>query len=111
MSLRPTQQNTDNVGIMLSAQDWARYAISADKKSSLQGFERFWVGEWYHPEHYKHISKIRPEFSKKDALDEMTQMRGSCVREIMQLACELDDMIMRLQRMEEQMREVINSDE
>lgn len=111
MSLRPTQQNTDNVGIMLSAQDWARYAIGANKIAGFDGFERFSIGGWYHPEHYKHISKIHPELSKKAALDEMTQMRGYCVHEIMQLASELDGMIMRLQRMEEQMKEVINSDE
>ena len=109
MSLKPTKQNTDNVGIMLSAQDWARYAIGADKISGLDGFERFSIGGWYHSPHYKHISQIHPEFSRKDALDEMTQMRGYCVHEIMQLASELDDMIKRLQRMEEQMKEVIES--
>lgn len=110
MSLRPTPANRAIFGLALSAVGWARNAIGAGKKSGPEGFERYRShGGWYYPEHYARISQTNPEFSPPEASDEMADIRMNLVREIEIHAKELDAMIMRLQRMEEQMAMVLES--
>jgi hypothetical protein len=59
--------------------------------------------------HYKKISKQSPEWSPSEAADEMSEIRESLVLEIESHAKELDAMVMRLQRMEEQMGIVLSN--
>ncbi len=91
-------------GIFQSCEAWANYAIGADKVSGSEGFERFYSGDWYHPTHYKLISRSNPEYSPNTALTEMSIIRESCVNDIIRAAKEVDEKLMRLQRMEEQMK-------
>lgn len=110
MSLQPTQHNKKILGLALSAQDWARHAIGGDKITGTEGFENYRSqGGWYYPMHYSSISKSNPEWSPFEAADEMSDIRESLVREIDESAKALDDMVMRLQRMEEQMTTVLSS--
>lgn len=105
MSLKPTERNAC-VGIALSAETWARHAIGSDKQRGPEGFENFRSGDWHHYVHYQHIRNIRPDLSLFCAMDEMTWYRQKLVDDIERTARELDEQIMRLQRMEEQMAEV-----
>lgn len=107
MSLKLTDRNAAVCGIALSAETWARHAIGGDKRSGKQGFEEYRnAGGWFYSLHYKHINKSKPEWSPKEALPEMTSIREDIVDTIMSLAEQIDVNVMRLQRMEEQMKEV-----
>jgi len=107
MSLKPTPKNTAVVRLALSAETWARHAIGGDKIAGPEGFENYRNGGgWFYPLHYRNISKTEPQKSSTEALAEMSDIRASLVDEIIADAQELDRMVMRLQRMEEQMSEV-----
>lgn len=109
MSLKPTDRNRV-FGSLLSAQDWARQAVGSDKRSGEVGFEGFRSGEWMHFLHYRKLRSDYPGQSPKEALPEMSEMRQRIVEDIMSSARDIDSMIMRLQRMEEQMQEVVETE-
>ena len=112
MSLKPTPKNQTVVGIALSAETWARHAIGGDKRTGPEGFEKYRSqGGWYHPMHYRHISGSNPEWSPPEAADEMADIRECLVAEIDAHAKELDAMVMRLQRMEEQMGNALSNNQ
>lgn len=108
MSLKPSIRNTKIVGVALSVKTWVRHAVGSDKISGVEGFENYRsIGGWYFPMHCKHISNTCPEASHHLAIHEMSDIRESLISDIETRAVELDKMIMRLQRMEEQMKSVI----
>lgn len=107
-SLKPTRLNQINVGLSMSAESWARNAIGGNKIAGPEGFENFRsAGGWNYNVHYRHISKSKPEWSKLKAVEEMSEVRMSLVQDIVHYAKEIDSMVMRLQRMEEQMNHVL----
>lgn len=106
MSLKITDHNHAVVGIAYSCRAWANHAVAADKLSGPEGFENFRSGDWLHYIHYKNISS-NPEVSPQSALEEMSNCREKLVSDILKTAVQIDQMVMRLQRMEEQMKEVI----
>ena len=107
-SLKNTPENHAVVGICYSAIDWAKHAIAAEKIAGPEGFENFCSGPWKHWPHYKHISKLTPETSRGvNAIEEMQRHIEYLTADIERHALELDDMIRRLQRMNEQISEVI----
>jgi hypothetical protein len=107
VSLRPTRKNVLVVGLALSAEVWAHHAIGGDKGAGPEGFERYTSqGGWNHAMHYRHIT-THPSLSPPEAVAEMSRMRECLVEEIINEAKIMDALVMRLQRMEEQMAEVI----
>ncbi len=103
--------NTTVFGICYSAEDWARNAIGAEKRVGPEGFENFSSGGWHHYWHYKDIDRTYPWRSNKNTLEEMSQYRERLAEEIISLGKHLDERIMRLAKMEEQMKEVIENNE
>lgn len=107
MSLSPTIKNLSWKSLHMSAVDWARFAIGSDKILGEEGFENFKSGDWNHFWHYKYINNNKPEYSGKEALDEMSEYRIRLAEDIMRTAQELDDKIKRLAKMEKQIHEVL----
>lgn len=110
MSLKLTPRNEAVLRLALSAESWARHAIGGDKKSGKEGFENYRSQSgWYYPRHYYKISLQNPQWSPPEAIEEMSDIRENLVIEIENRAKELDEMVMRLQRMEEQMGTVLEN--
>lgn len=110
MSLKPTDRNKRIVGVALSARDWARHAVGGDKQSGSEGFEHYCsVGGWHYAPGYVHISAAQPQWSPPEAAEEMAEIMGLLRNEIERTAEVLDEKVIRLQRMEEQLAEVLKS--
>jgi hypothetical protein len=108
MSLKPTSLNFQTMGGVLSCEEWARRAIGLEKRSGKEGFSNYSSGEWRNYWNYRWINKEYPTLTKVEFVDEMTDYREKLAKEIVDKGKEIDEMIMRLQKMEEEMRSVIN---
>jgi hypothetical protein len=108
MSLRPTDHNM-HAPPFLSAADFARFAIGADKVTGEEGYKNFSIGGWNHWWHYRDLSNSYPTTSPESALDEMSDYRQKLADHIVGLGLEMDRAISRLAKMEEEMKSVIET--
>jgi hypothetical protein len=106
--LEPTKKNSYIFGgIIWSVKDFARNAIGSDVTLGEEGFKDFSAGGWNHHWHYQRIHKEHPTLSPPEAIDEMADVRLRMVDHIMVLADQLDAALMRLAKMEDEMRHMI----
>lgn len=108
MSLKPTSLNFQTTGGVLSCEEWVRRAIGLEKRSGKEGFSNYSSGEWRNYWNYRGINNEYPTLTKFEFVDEMSYYREKLVKEIIEKGRELDGMIIRLEKMEEEMRSVLN---
>jgi hypothetical protein len=107
MSLKPTSLNFQTTGGVLSCEEWARRAIGLEKRSGKEGFSNYSSGEWRNYWNYRGIDREYPTLTKIEFVDEMSHFRQKLAQEIVDKGKEIDEMIMRLQKMEEEMKLVL----
>lgn len=90
-----------------SCSDWARFALSLDRNPEKDGFRNYYSGDWMNFINYKYIDKEYPVLSKPEAIDEMIYYKQKLKEEIINNAKEIDNMLMRLAKMEEETNRVI----
>lgn len=103
MSLLPTSSN----GPFYSFEDFAKFAIGANKVVGEHGFAYFNAHEWDYSHSYTHINRFYPALSSSSALPEMTKIRSDYSRYIVAVAKELDQCLGRMAKMELEISEVI----
>lgn len=109
-SLKPTNKNLNylkSVGPYLSFESWARHAIYLDKNEAEEGFKNFSSGSWMNFINYKHINRDYPTVSKSEAIEEMIYYKQKLKEEIVEKAGEVDEMLTRLAKMEQELNQVI----
>jgi hypothetical protein len=111
MSLKPTSLNFQTMGGVLSCEEWARRAIGLEKRSGKEGFSNYSSGEWRNYWNYRGINNEYPTLTKIEFVDEMSHFRQKLAQEILVKGREVDKMIMRLDRMEEEIKLVIAQEE
>lgn len=111
MSLKPTSLNIQIMGSVLSCEEWARRSIGLEKQSGKEGFSNYSSGEWRNYWHYQGINKEYPTLTKFEFIEEMSFYREKLVGEIVEMGKEIDGMVKRLQKMEEEMKFVICQEE
>lgn len=91
----------------LSCRDWTRDAISLERNEAEEGFRNFSSGTWMNFINYKHINRDYPTVSKSEAIEEMIYYKQKLKEEIIEKAREVDKMLMRLARMEQELNQII----
>lgn len=108
-TLKPIDKNFSHLRLVpyLNCRDWARDAIVLERNEAEEGFRNFSSGSWMNFINYKHINKDYPTVSKSEAIEEMIYYKQKLKEEIIEKAVEVDEMLMRLAKMEQELNQVI----